>query len=35
MLLAEPLGTFMSAQDTAFGPAFTLKEGIVLGRKPR
>jgi ubiquinone/menaquinone biosynthesis C-methylase UbiE len=35
MLLAEPLGTFMSAQDTALGPDFTLKEGIVLGRKAR
>ena len=35
MLLAEPLRGFVASRDTGSGPNFTLKEGIVLGRKRR
>ena len=35
MLRDEPLRSFLKPRDTASGPDFTLKEGIILGRKPR
>ena len=35
MLLAEPLRSFVAARDTGSAPDFTLKEGIILGRRPR
>jgi ubiquinone/menaquinone biosynthesis C-methylase UbiE len=35
MLLAEPLRSFVASRDTGAGPNFTLKEGIILGHKPR
>jgi ubiquinone/menaquinone biosynthesis C-methylase UbiE len=35
MLREEPLRDFLRPRDTASGPDFTLKEGIILARKPR
>jgi ubiquinone/menaquinone biosynthesis C-methylase UbiE len=35
MLREEPLSDFLKPRETALGPDFTLKEGIILGRKPR
>ncbi len=35
MLRDEPLRDFLKPRDTASGPDFTLKEGIILARKPR
>lgn len=35
MLLAEPLRSFVASRDSAAGPHFTLKEGIILGHKRR
>jgi ubiquinone/menaquinone biosynthesis C-methylase UbiE len=35
MLREEPLRSFLKPRETASGPDFTLKEGIILGRKPR
>ena len=35
MLLAEPLRSFVGSRETGSGPNFTLKEGIILGRKRR
>jgi ubiquinone/menaquinone biosynthesis C-methylase UbiE len=35
MLRDEPLRDFMKPRETASGPDFTLKEGIILARKPR
>jgi ubiquinone/menaquinone biosynthesis C-methylase UbiE len=35
MLRDEPLRSFLNPRDTASGPDFTLKEGIILARKPR
>ena len=35
MLLAEPLRSFVASRDTGSGLVFTLKEGIVTGKKPR
>ena len=35
MLLTEPLRSFVASRDTGSGLAFTLKEGIVTGKKPR
>jgi ubiquinone/menaquinone biosynthesis C-methylase UbiE len=35
MLLTEPLRGFVASRDTGSGLVFTLKEGIILGRKPR
>ena len=35
MLREEPLRDFLKPRETTLGPDFTLKEGIILGRKPR
>ena len=35
MLLTEPLRSFVASRDTGSGLAFTLKEGMVTGKKPR
>jgi hypothetical protein len=35
MLHSEPLRDFLRPRDTGSGLVFTLKEGIVVGRKPR
>ena len=35
MLLTEPLRSFVASRDTGSGLVFTLKEGIVTGKKPR
>jgi ubiquinone/menaquinone biosynthesis C-methylase UbiE len=35
MLRDQPLRSFLKPRDSASGPDFTLKEGIILGRKPR
>jgi hypothetical protein len=35
MLHSQPLRDFLRPRDTGFGLVFTLKEGIVVGRKPR
>jgi hypothetical protein len=35
MLLTEPLRSFVASRNTGSGLAFTLKEGIVTGQKPR
>lgn len=35
MLREEPLRDFLKPRETASGPDFTLKEGIILARKPR
>jgi ubiquinone/menaquinone biosynthesis C-methylase UbiE len=35
MLRDQPLRDFLKPHDTASGPDFTLKEGIILARKPR
>jgi hypothetical protein len=34
MLLTQPLRGFLRSRETASGPDFTLKEGIILARKP-
>jgi hypothetical protein len=35
MLRDQPLRDFLKPRETASGPDFTLKEGIILARKPR
>jgi SAM-dependent methyltransferase len=35
MLRDEPLRDFLKPRETASGPDFTLKEGLILARKPR
>jgi hypothetical protein len=35
MLNDQPLRDFLKPRETASGPDFTLKEGIILARKPR